>query len=401
MMSDLRQSGIDPVIIGAALIQSSTTVAQGAADLAWPNGSPGKIGANVCLVAPSVSGKSLTLQTLNEPIHRYLANHDHDASSTGDPDFYLEDTTPAGIWSALMSWPIRALVAEEAGMLVSRIQGNSSQATLSKMLDGTPFAFSRGVGRPIALRNHRFSIFLTLQPDVFVDIKAVLGMANGSVGLPNRFFFFHGGWPVSYDQLHRVKLSDDTRLRFEARVAQCLDPAIRYGEISGKERPVLSLTTDAEKCLSATARQAAMGTFIGSQGIPPSEYCARSAERIRRLAAVFHVFENGPEGDVSEEYVLRAASVDNCSRCSFAQMTYSPPPVTPAMVLENALHTWAATTGMTRISLADIKGHRINLGLTSTQLSKALAELGGGRRIVVEKVGRTTWIQLPMFRTIY
>jgi len=145
MLFDMRQGGIDPIIIGAALIQVATTIAQGAADVAWPNGSPGKIGANVLLVAPSASGKSLTIQTLNEPINRAVASLDHDVNVEGEPDFYLEDATLAAIPGALKSWPIRALVAEEAGMLVQRIKGNSSLATLTKFLDGSPYSFARGL----------------------------------------------------------------------------------------------------------------------------------------------------------------------------------------------------------------------------------------------------------------
>ena len=69
---DLGRGSICPSIIGAQTCGLVSLLTQGIADVAWPNGQRVPVGANVFLVAPSSSGKTVIFRNLMEPVEECL-----------------------------------------------------------------------------------------------------------------------------------------------------------------------------------------------------------------------------------------------------------------------------------------------------------------------------------------
>lgn len=151
----------------------------------------------------------------------------------------------------------------------------------------------------------------------------------------------------------------------------------------------------AEQYLSWLSDEYARASQPGTDLHRISEYTSRSTQRVRQMAGAFHVFEHGTEGEISLETVQQSALIDQTSVETLLRLTYEPPKVTPAVILEYELRNFMIRTGFTQVRLSEITSNSVNFGLTTAQVKKALAELGGMRRIWVEKHGKTTWVNFP------
>jgi len=396
MYSDIAISGIDSAIITSAVSQVITVLTQANADLILPNGQRMKIGANVLLVAPSGSGKSLVSHLLNDPIHAALAESGNDADSGGQPQPYLDDTTLEAITFAFEEWPYRMVASDEGGEVIAKLMRNpSSQAKMAKLLDSERIHYARvGHGRK-KIDDFRFSMFLAVQPKIWVDIKSRLGLNSGSVGMGNRLLYFKGDRSITSDMANRARLSDAVLKPYRQKITDFIHDSIRHAKNGGTERKAIPVAHHAEQYLSWLSGEYARASQPGTDLHRISEYTSRSAQRVRQMAGAFHVFEHGTEGEISLETVQQCALIDQTSVETLLRLTYEPPKVTPAMILEAELRRFISTTGISRVQLSEITTNSVNFGLTTAQIKKALAELGGMRRIWVEKHGKTTWVNFP------
>ena len=93
IVNELESSGIDPSIVLAESVAFASLLTQGVADVLWPNGSPASVGANVFLVAPSGSGKSVIFNILMGPITDFLNSYTSEGDQDAAPEFLIEDAT--------------------------------------------------------------------------------------------------------------------------------------------------------------------------------------------------------------------------------------------------------------------------------------------------------------------
>lgn len=390
---DLSASGgVAPEIVGTELIAFASLLTQGIADVAWPNGQLIPIGANGLVAAPSGSGKSLVYKILAQAIEKYLElrmaeNLDESC------DLLLEDATREALVQSLSELPVAVLFTEEAGGL-KRLHKDAP--TLVQLLDGSPLRSARISRGRVAVRGHRFSMLLIEQPEIFEETKRLLGAGKGGVGLINRFFVTVSTDSRARNSPHSVRLSGDVAQAYEMRVQERLDALFEHLKQGNPVRPTVTLSAKASQCLLEIAHEARQKCMPDSPWFFISEYVQRHAERVLRLAGVFHVFEHGVGGEISLDTLLRAERFGDWYVDSFARIFYEHPKPTPAEAdadkLQQTILGPCLMRGVSGCSQADLRTAAFNLGLTSTRFTRALAVLcEQGRTRVIRHLNKP-WI---------
>ncbi|TCK97138.1 DUF3987 domain-containing protein [Paraburkholderia sp. BL9I2N2] len=399
---DLSASGgVAAEIVGTELIAFASLLTQGIADTTWPNGQPISIGANGLLASPSGSGKSLIFKRLIHPIEKYLAT---DNQRRERCHLLLEDATREAIVKDLHEWPVAGLLTDEAGMLKSLLR---DAPTLVKLLDGSPLRSARISTGRIALLGQRFSMLLMEQPEIFEETKLLLGASKGGVGLVNRFFVVASTDFCAENSPHSVTLSGDVAQMYDTRVQELLGMLFEHVEQGNPVRPTVKLSVEASRCLVDVDHEARRKSMPGSPWSFIAEYILRHAERVLRLAGVFHVFEHGSRGEIALDTLQRAESFGNWYVESFAQIFHEEPKPTKAEVdadeLGNAFVQMWLSKGIWMLRQSELRTWALNLGLTSTRFTRALAVLCKQGRVGVFPYRNVPWVELnrsllPLYR---
>ncbi|NKF90718.1 hypothetical protein GO286_03004 [Ralstonia solanacearum] len=388
---DLSASGgVAAEIVGTELIAFASLLTQGIADTTWPNGQPISIGANGLVVSPSGSGKSLIYKLLIQAIEEYLAAG-HQAGERCH--LLVEDATREAIVQSLHEWPVAALHTDEAGMVTSLLR---DAPTLVKLLDGTSLRSARISTGRVALPAPRFCMLLMEQPVVFEATKWLLGGSKGGVGLVNRFFVTVSTDFRARNSPHSVVLSANVAQEYGMVVRQLLDALVVHVERGNPVRPRIKLGEEASQRLVDLGDETGWKCSPGSPWSFISEYAQRHAERVLRLAGVFHVFEHGVGGEISLDTLLRAERFGDWYVESFARIFDEPPKPTLAEAdagkIEQAIIGPCLMRGVSGCSQADLRTAAFNLGLTSTRFTRALAVLCEQGRVRVIRHLNKQWI---------
>ncbi|SED72942.1 Protein of unknown function [Burkholderia sp. WP9] len=370
--------------MGTTLIVVASLLTQGLADVTWPNGRVISIGANGLIVSPSGSGKTMPYDWLKAPIERYLEQLTA-ADPGGKHDCLLhEDPTREALVQSLKDWPVAGLLTDEGG-IVKRLLKDS--ATLVHLLDGTSHRHMRvGTGR-ITLTDPRLCMLLMEQPNIFEETKQRLGGRKGGVGMINRFLVMRS-MGLAEGSPHDVRLSDDVALAYEKRADEFLDALVVRIKEGNRARPALKLRANANPCLIEMSNDARRRCAEpNSPWADISEYVVRHAERVLRLAGVFHVFEYGPEGEISLDTLERAESFGNWYVDSYREIFCEEPKPTQAEldadVLGNVFVQLCQATGRWVVPQSELRTWSINLALTGSRFPRALGALCRQGRVAV------------------
>jgi hypothetical protein len=393
IMHRFTTDGVAPELIGTQLIAFISLLTQAIADVAWPNGLKSPIGVNSFLVAPSGVGKSFIFKILIEAIELYLVELSN-KYPTKRLDFLIEDATREAIVQSLHGWLVAGLFTDEAGMLKQLLK---DAPTLAKLLDASPLRSARVSTGRVELFGQRFCMLLMEQPNVFEATKVLLGASKGGVGLINRFFVARVNGSVAGRSLHHVGLSASVKQAYEKKVRELLDASIQQVEKQTRERPALHLSAEAAQYVVHLDNEIRQRCVYGAPWFFISEYVSRHVERVLRLAGAFHVFEHGIEGEISIDTIQRAAILGQWYIEAFAQMVYEPPKLTQtetdAITLERAIHEVFHTAGLSLFRQSDMRTHALNLGLTPTRFTRALAALAGQGKVRVLMQRNTPWVE--------
>lgn len=392
---ELGASGIDPAIIGTALVGFASTATQGVADILWPNGKPCPVGLPVMIPAPSGAGKSLTLGTAVRP----FAAAEKELIEQAGPDlprpaFFIEDATPQGTNFHLYQWRVASICTAEGAQLGRLF--SKGLPVLAKHFDGDPVHLARATKGLRVIRDQRLTAVIMMQPSAFGELKSALGLDKVGIGTVNRFLVAEGT-EISYGaSSHLARLSESSEQAYADRVKDLLS---RTAKNIWQKRtlPMLRLSEAAAAYL-VDLTKAAQGWAATVNQPLLFEYLARHVERTLRLAGAFHVFEHGPVGVIELDTLMAADELARWSLTEFERLTYSPP--TPpqceldAQALERALWQLATATGQMRFKRSLLKRMAPNLGQTGGRFEQALAKLGERGRALVIPIAGADWIQL-------
>lgn len=230
------------------------------------------------------------------------------------PKLIYAETTAEGLaWGLHQDWPAAGLLSSEAGaVLGSHGMGRESVmrmlALLNALWEGEPHSVARRTSENYVLRNARFTIGLSVQPDTLRDfVTASRGLARG-MGFLARFLV---SWPES---------TQGTRLFREgnAKFPYVESYRLRVGSLLGSHlldesaRLVLQTLHLAPNAKDAWIRlhddiERELGA--GGELVDVRDVASKAAENAARLAALFHTFAGGPQGVIGSDCVERAGRI--------------------------------------------------------------------------------------------
>ncbi len=380
MSTDLQESGLVPGLINLNLIAIASLLAQGVADVEGPMGlSP--IGVPCAGVYRSGAGKSSSVNVLLAPIVEVLA-----AMPSRMDGFLLEDATREAVVLSMQDSPVAGLMTDEGGQL-ERMLGTSAP-TFAKLMDGSDIRHAR-VGNKtkeeqdlrVSITNPRFTALLLMQPDVFEKrLKARLGAGEGGQGLANRFVWDDSP-ATKLNHSRSLGLRGRIRDAYKERIVPLLGMTAEHMYLEKKRRPVVRLSPEAQAYLLVLRA----AEFPGAATV----YAVRHAQRTLRLAAAFHVFEQGPNGDIDLADLQAAEAFDRASIEAFSRLSAVPVKLSQAQIDAQVL--MRAFTGCAPnacFKVADLRKRAPNLGLTKPRFDKALPLIcGSGQAFVYVHAG--------------
>ena len=317
------------------------------------------------------------------------------------PRLLYADATPEALAHALATgWPSAAVLSAEAGAVFGA-HGMGYEtilrnlALLNVLWDGGEISVDRRSKPSFRLRDRRLTFGVMIQPEAlrgFIERAGALPRGSGFIA---RFLI---AWPAS-TQGHRPYRRAPQAMPavdvFNARVRALLDTPLTTDAQGGLAPTLLDLSPAAHaawvQAHDHVERQ------LGGAGHYASirDVAAKAAENIARLAALLHVLDHGPAGEIDESSVESASRIIDWhlheARRLLADLD-APPELSAAIRFDAWLRDEALRTGDLRIASARIYQYGPGCVRDSKALKAALALLDERGRARVEQEGRHRFV---------
>lgn len=394
IVNDFSAGGIDSNLALGEALGFMSLLTQALADVRSSEGTTETIGANILVAAPSAAGKTVAFKQLLAPVLECLEHHVTDGGSPESARVLIEDATRQAMLEQLQESQNCWWGTDEAGQMVDFFRRGAP--LLAKLLDATPLHRARVASGHVVVKNYRMSALLLLQPPVFHEIWQVT--KGNAVGAFNRFLFFRGAPIRIFNGDRALELSANTRKNYHSRAYRLMAQSLASAKAGAPRRPALNLTAQARRHLSAIRHEGCQAGGGHASSPRLDEYRARHSQRTMRLAASYHTFEFGLEGEIGLSTVEMTERIARPSQDTLASLCHVPSTLTPteidAKTVAWALREIVTRTGVTRFRMGDLRRSAPNIGLTKARLEKAVAALGGAWAVQVFPEGRHDVLQV-------
>lgn len=231
------------------------------------------------------------------------------------PNLIYNDATQEALAYALARrWPSGGVMSAEAGAVFGgHAMGTDSamrnMAFLNILWDGADAKFDRRTSESFVVRDARLTMGLAVQPEtVRAFFAASKGLAR-DIGFAARCLV---AWPASTQGTRLFKFAPDANpalTAFGRRLAQLLDATGSPDAMGKIDRRVLDLSSGAREVWIAFHDD--VERELGATGdlTDVRDVASKAADNAARIAALFHLFETGPEGVVSQAHMASAAKI--------------------------------------------------------------------------------------------
>ena len=231
------------------------------------------------------------------------------------PRLLYADATPEALAHGLATgWPSGGVLSAEGGAVFGAHAMGAETilrnlALLNVLWDGGEIAIDRRTKPSFLLRARRLSVGLMVQPETLWAFLARAGTLPRGSGFLARFLI---AWPQSTQgtRAYRPPPASMTHVaRFDARIRDLLDQPLETDAQGGLTPHVIELSPEARREWIAfhdgiEASIAPEGRFQDIRDV-----ASKAAENVARLAALFHVLENGIRGEIGARDVQAALSL--------------------------------------------------------------------------------------------
>jgi len=231
------------------------------------------------------------------------------------PRLLYSDATPEALaYSLANGWPSGAVLSAEAGAVFgSHGMGQDTilrnLALLNVLWDGGAMAIDRRSKPSFQLRGRRLTFGLMVQPEALRGFLDRAGTLPRGTGFLARFLI---AWPESMQGSRHYREAPAVLPaveRFARRIRALLDERLVTDAQGALTPPVIALTS------AAQAAWISIHDCVEDELLPSGEYrdirdvASKAAENVARLAALFHVLEEGPTGTVGVAAVAAATTI--------------------------------------------------------------------------------------------
>ncbi len=230
------------------------------------------------------------------------------------PALTVEDATSEALaWRLAHIWPSMGLVSAEAGAVLGghamgRDNAMRTLSLLNKLWSGEESRIDRRGSESFTLRGARLTLALQVQPDVFAAFLSSNGpLARGS-GFLARALICHPESTQGKRLFVTPPATAPAREKFGAAVSALLEQGLPFDQ--GTLAPAaLEMSDAAHRLWVEFHDEVERGLAPGGELSAVRDVASKAAEQAARLAAIFHVIEQGAEGLITVESLERAVAV--------------------------------------------------------------------------------------------
>ena len=319
--------------------------------------------------------------------------------------FLLEDTTPEGLTKALdKGHPSQGIFSSEAGVVFGSHGMNSesamrNMATLNKFWDGESHRKNRSdSSNDMLLSGRRLTLNLAIQAStVRAFFDGTKGLARGT-GFGARFLI---AWPKSTQgfRLYKEPTHNTPHLAaFKRRTLELINTPLTIDDETGSiQTHNLILTTKAKAVWTKFFNDTEQELRTGGELTNIKDVTSKAADNATRIAALFHVYEHGITGAITEDHMIRACALMFWylleSRRFFGEIAL-PKEISNATLLDAWFLDYCKDNQLTRISTMlarQLCPNSIRSKAIYEETIKNLTELG---RIRTVKEGKKKWLEV-------
>lgn len=276
-----------------------------------------------------------------------------------------EDATPEGLIKALFTGcPSAGIFSDEAGLVFGSHGMNSESikrnlATINKLWEGGDVRITRAdIENSKLITGRRLTLCLVTQESTVRDFyENSRGLARGT-GFGARFLM---SWPKS--KVGYRPYEEPTELlhkkQFIERTLELSRTPLTINEETGALQPItLSLTVKAKQAWIRFYNDTEQELRAGGELESIKDVTSKAAENVARLAALFHVYEHGITGLISEAHIINAAHIMMWhlmeSRRFFGELSLEKE-LSHAVIFDNWLQKYCLDNHTTRISTMEAR----------------------------------------------
>lgn len=224
------------------------------------------------------------------------------------------DATPEALaWSLAHGWPSGGVMSAEAGIVfgghgMGRDSVMRNLALLNALWDGASHRVERRSSDSFTIAGARLTMGLAAQPETVRQfVEGTKGLARGS-GFAGRFLIAApptnaGGRPFRDPPDWRNLMA------FGARLRALLSISPTFNEAGALAPPALPLSKSAHDVWRAFHDDVERELRPGGDMSDARDVGGKAADNAVRIAALFHVYVNGPTGEIGAEAVEAAARI--------------------------------------------------------------------------------------------
>lgn len=319
------------------------------------------------------------------------------------PRLLIGDATSEALtWRLAKRWPVGGLLSSEAGAVFgSHAMGRDSVmrnlATLNSLWDGVPLAVDRRTSESYTVQSARLTLGLAVQPETIRQfVNGTRGLARG-IGFLARFLF---SCPESTQGSRMYQEAPEywpALDQFRQRLGDLLDVPLRLDDY-GQLKP-MALCFDAEaKAVWVNFHDEVESELVpGGDMVEARDVASKAGDNVARLAALFHVFEHGPIGNIGVDHMQRAAKIvawHLYEARRFLNQFAIPEAVADALLLESWLIERCKTYHSATLPVSLLHKSAPNRLRKKAPLEAALNELENAHRVRLLKQGRRIDIEV-------
>lgn len=319
--------------------------------------------------------------------------------------YIYNDTTPAAIKQALHEgWPSIGIISDEAGGILNG-RAFSDLTLLNTLWDGGSIAVDRRSSESYKIDNVRSTISLMVQPGVFQSFMDNKGDMARSSGFLARFFVTY---PYS---TQGTRYSSDTQMPsdglkyFNKRVIEIFNNDYSETMKGSHQRTTLDISPAAKEIWFHASNEMEQHLASGGYCSDIRDYGSKFADKMARLAAVFHYFEGG-NGTISGQMMQCALDVSIWYLNEFKRLLGQPLEVPQEQKDADTLLQWLKQFAISKQAMTIKKNDLLHYGPNAlrkkVRLDAALNLLLANGIISVYLHGKTWCIDLSgVHRLLY
>lgn len=319
------------------------------------------------------------------------------------PRLLYQDSTPEKTaWSLAHEWPSGAIRSSEAGVILGGAGMGSDSAMRNMALqnvqwDGGSLRIDRKTSESFTVRGTRLTLGYSVQMDALQSFHAATkGLARG-IGYYARFLM---AWPESTQGIRMFKSPPaawPALSAFHRRIADLLEISPEINQRGELEPPILDLSPAAKAAWVEFHDEVERELRPGGDLREACDVAAKAADNAARLAALFHIYEHGPNGTIGTGHLQAAASIVTWhlyeARRFFGEIALSPE-LSAAIKLDSWLLRYCRENRVTSVSTGVVQRKGPNVLRDKRVLEKAILELEEADRARLIQDGRQKRIEI-------